>query len=142
MMARRCSAAFSARPYLAKTSASVRCSVMKSRSSPPSSAVRSAVSRSTAGSSRLGGAAAGGSAIELSLGYMRLGQAVHGGEDVGLLIQARVDGHEALQRQRVAAVDAQHAVEHLHGDGALTAADGLLHQRREHLQRSIGTARA
>ena len=34
---RRCSAAFSARPYFANTSASVMCSVMKSRSSPPSS---------------------------------------------------------------------------------------------------------
>ena len=69
-----------------------------------------------------------------------LGQAVHRGEDVRLLVQLHVDADEALERRRVAGVDAEDAVQHLHRATALAARERFLRDRIEHLQRFVRVA--
>jgi hypothetical protein len=72
--------------------------------------------------------------------HVRLGQRVHRGEDVRLFVEARVERDEALERRRVAGVDAQHAVEELDRGAAIGTGQRFLGERRQHLQRLVGVA--
>ena len=74
---------------------------------------------------------------ELPARDVRLGQQIHRREDVRLFVEARVERDDALERRRVALIDAQHAIEHLHCLPAFAAAEGTLHEGYEHFEGAV-----
>ena len=69
---------------------------------------------------------------------MRLGQAAHRRENVGLFVETRVKGDEPFERGCVSGIHPENAIQHFHGDAALTARECLLDDRRQHFQGTIG----